>query len=114
MVLADGRLLWFAACALVLTSACGKTMTEGECKRVGTHLREVWDGDVAASAPNEAQGQSERARNAIKSEGDKMEAEWLSTCRRDLEGRAVDEKELECIMAADTVGEVHDCAAAKK
>ena len=96
--------------AALATSACGKTMTEAECKRVGTHLREVWDAEATAAAPDPGVAASERAKNAIKSEGDKMEADWLSQCRRELEGRTVDSREVECIFSSKTVADIQGCA----
>ncbi|NUP13673.1 MAG: hypothetical protein HOW73_47160 [Polyangiaceae bacterium] len=88
-------------------------MTKEECEKVGAHMRKVWDTEAAASAPEKGPT-SERAGNVIKSEGDKMEAEWKAVCERELEGRKVDEQEVECFLAAKTVEEIQRCAAAKK
>lgn len=93
-------------------AACGKTMTKEECERVGTHMRQVWDTETEAAAPPGAR--SVRAANAIKSEGDKMQAEWKTLCERDLEGRKVDEQEVECMLGAKTVAEIQLCGAKKK
>ena len=100
--------------AVTAASGCGKTMTEAECKRVGAHLRGVWDAEATAASPTEGVVASERAKNAIKSEGDKMEADWLSQCRRELEGRTVDTREVECIFGSKTVAEIQSCATPRK
>ncbi len=94
-------------------AACGKTMTEAECKRVGAHLREVWDAEANATAP-EASEPSERAKHAIKGEGDRMESEWLSQCRRELEGRTVDAREIDCIVGSKTAVDLKSCATPKQ
>lgn len=98
----------------LLFSGCGKNMSAGDCERVGKHMREVWDDEAATAVGGAAKDKSERAKNAIRSEGDKMEADWLSQCRRELEGRPVDQKEVDCIMAAKTVAEVQRCATPTK
>jgi hypothetical protein len=43
-----------------------------------------------------------------------MEADWLSQCRRELEGRTVDGREVECIFGSKTVAEIQACATPKK
>lgn len=104
-----------AACALVALglSACGKTMTTADCERVGDHLRAVWDSEAGLALPVEAP-KSERAQNAIRAEGEKLETEWLGQCRRELEGRKVDEKEVDCLMAAKTIEAIQSCASPPK
>src|SRR5690606_14651018 len=68
-------------------SSCGKTMTAGDCERVGKHMRAVWDAETSATAPEGDAPVAERAKLVIKGEGDRMEAEWNADCRRELEGR---------------------------
>jgi hypothetical protein len=92
--------------------ACGKTMTSADCERVGGHLRAVWDSEAGLALPADVP-KSERAQNAIRSEGEKMQNEWLAQCRRELEGRKVDQKEVDCLMAAKTVAAIQSCASAK-
>ena len=98
---------------VVTLAGCGKTMTKEECDRVRAHLRKVWDSETEATAPEEGP-RSARASNAIKSVGDKMEADWAALCERELEGRKIDEREVECILSAKTVAEIQKCGTAKK
>jgi hypothetical protein len=98
---------------LLVFASCGKTMTEEECDKIGAHMRKVWDNDSEQVAP-ETGKRSERASNAIKAEGDKMETEWKALCERELEGRKVDEQEIECILASKTVAEIQRCGTTKK
>ena len=103
-----------AVCALTAfgVGACGKTMTSSDCGRVGDHLRAVWDSEAGLALPADVP-KSERAQNAIRGEGEKMQTEWLAQCRRELEGRKVDEKEVDCLMAAKTIEAIQGCASAK-
>ena len=108
----------FASAALFLAvaggvGACGKTMTASDCERVGKHMRDVWDAEADASAPEKGP-QSERAKHTIKSVGEKMQTDWRSQCERELEGRKVDEQEVECILASKTVADLQRCGTAKR
>ncbi len=93
-------------------SGCGKTMTSADCERVGGHLRAVWDSEAGLALPVEAP-KSARAENAIRAEGERMQTEWLAQCRRELEGRKVDEKEVDCLMSAKTIEAIQSCASPK-
>lgn len=102
--------------AVVLVAAasggCGKTMTKDDCERVAKHIRGVWDSEAERAAPEKGE-RSARAMNVIKTEGDKVEAEWRGVCEREIEGRKVDEHEVECFLAAKTIEEVQRCAGKK-
>jgi hypothetical protein len=100
--------------SLLFLSSCGKTMTDAECERVGKHMRAVWDADVDASAPEVKPADNERAKLVIKGEGDRLEREWMAQCRRDLEGRQVDPKEVACILRGKTIADIQACGAMKK
>jgi hypothetical protein len=105
--LACPNLLAFALAAFGLP-ACGKTMTSVECEKVGVHLRSVWDTEAATAVPPDLT-KSERGQNAIKAEGEKMQQEWLTQCKRDVEGRTVDPREVECLLAAKTIEAIQRC-----
>lgn len=100
-------------CALAVLTAgalgCGRTMTQSDCERIGGHLREVWDNDVKATAAN-ASDDSEVGLVIVKSHRGKIGEEWMNQCRRELEGRRVDKKELDCVMKASTIADVQACA----
>ena len=98
----------------VVLAGCGKTMTEGDCERVGKHLAEVWDADVQATEPVDDGPKSERAKLVLSGERERMKGDWMTQCKRELDGRKVDEKELECLMAAKTVADIQGCATPKK
>ena len=94
-------------------AACGKTMTASDCERVGKHMREVWDAEAEASAPEKGP-KSERAKHTIKSVGEKMQTDWRSQCERELEGRKVDEQEVDCILGSKTTADLQRCGTAKR
>ncbi|MFO0555420.1 MAG: hypothetical protein U0271_43990 [Polyangiaceae bacterium] len=99
--------------AVFLPGCEGKKMTQADCERVGKHMREIWDDEVAATAPSEDRERSERAKNAIRIEGERITNDWLAQCRRDIEGRRVDQKEIDCILSAKTIAALESCAAKK-
>jgi hypothetical protein len=101
--------------AALTASACGRRMTQSDCERIGTHLREIWDADVAAAAPrSEDERPSELADLVIKSHRERISNEWMNQCRRELEGRPVDDKEIECILSAKAIADVQACASMPK
>jgi hypothetical protein len=38
-----------------------------------------------------------------------MQQEWLAQCKRELEGRKVDPREVECLLAAKTIDAIQQC-----
>ncbi len=68
---------------------------------------------VAATAPSDDRERSERAKNEIRVQGERITNDWLTQCRRDIEGRRVDQKEIDCILAAKTIAALEACAAKK-
>ncbi len=98
----------FLVCSLF---GCGRTMSQADCEKIGNHMREVWDTDVKASAPSMPDGTAQDlAQLVIKNHRERIGSEWMNQCRRELEGRHVDEKELDCIMKAKTIADVQACA----
>lgn len=96
---------------VVLGTGCGRTMSQADCEKVGNHMREVWDTDVKASAPSVPEGTAQDlAQLVIKNHRERIGSEWMNQCRRELEGRHVDEKELDCIMKAKTIADVQACS----
>jgi hypothetical protein len=98
--------------AILGGSGCDRTVTKDDCDRVGTHMRKVWDAEARASAP--ASGPAdEKSVSVIRSEGDRMSREWTDQCKKELEGQRVDERELDCLLAAGTIAAIQDCGTAK-
>lgn len=97
------------AIAAIVVAGCGKTMGEDDCRSVASSMREVWSSEAQKVADPAAPG-ADRAQGVIKSEGDKLVADWLAECQQELQGRRVDSKEMDCLLAAKTVQAIHDCA----
>ena len=100
---------WSCAALLGLSlgavlGGCGRSMTLSDCERVGKHMREVWDSDAGPT-------KDDRAKLVIKTEGDRMQEQWLAECKREIEGRKIDENEISCILGAKTIAAIQACAA---
>jgi hypothetical protein len=93
----------------ILSAGCGKTVTDEDCRKIGEHMITVWQSESAkAASPDGAD--SDRAKNVIKGEGDKLVGEWSSECKKELMGRRVDTKEIDCLLGAKSFEQVNKCA----
>jgi hypothetical protein len=88
---------------------CGKTMTDDSCRKVGENMLQVWQTESAKAVSTDG-ADSEKARNVIKSEGDKLVNDWSTECKKELLGRRVDPKELDCLLAATSIEQINKCA----
>lgn len=93
----------------VAAVGCGKTMTDDSCRRVGENMLLVWQAESAKAASADG-ADSEKARNVIKSEGDKLVNDWSTECKKELMGRRVDPKELDCLLTAKSIEQITMCA----
>ena len=86
-------------------------MSDADCERIGNHMRDVWDTDVKATAPDAPARPSDLADVVLKNHREKIGSEWMNQCRRELEGRRVDDREIDCVMKASTIAAIQACAA---
>ena len=86
---------------------CGKTITEDDCKKITDNMREVWAAEAKKAAPSEG---ADKATGVIRSEGDKLTADWTAECKKELVGRRVDPKEMDCLLKAKSVEQIAKCA----
>ncbi len=91
------------------TAGCGKTVTDEDCRKVGENMLQVWQTESAKAASTDG-ADSEKARNVIKSEGDKLVADWSTECKKELLGRRADPKEITCLLGAKSIEQVNKCA----
>ena len=91
------------------TAGCGKTVTDEDCRKVGENMLQVWQTESAKAASTDG-ADSEKARNVIKSEGDKLVADWSTECKKELLGRRADPKEIACLLGAKSIEQVNKCA----
>jgi len=84
-------------------------MTEEDCRKVGDNMRSIWLAEAKKATPPGGPA-SEKAPAVIRSEADKVGADWAVECKKELEGRRVDGKEMECLLKATTIAEIHKCS----
>ena len=92
-----------------LSPGCGKTVTDDDCRKVGENMLQIWQSESAKAASTDG-ADSEKARNVIKSEGDKLVADWSTECKKELLGRRVDPREIDCLLVAKSIEHVNKCA----
>ena len=106
------RGVWAAALLLpAVLSGCAKAMTEEDCRAIANNLREAWRAetkDVSREGPT-----ADKAAGVIKSEGDKLAADWVSECRSKLVGQDVDKDELQCLLQGKSLADVRKCGSAR-
>lgn len=93
---------------VLLLPACGRTVSQADCEKIKENMREAWADEskkAAADAPS-----SEKAQAVIKAEGEKLCADWMAECKKELMGRRVDQKEMDCLLEAKTIAEINKCA----
>jgi hypothetical protein len=93
---------------LVLLAGCGRTVTEDDCLKIKDNMRAAW-----AAGAKRAAGDgpvAEKASAVIKAEEEKLVADWMGECKKELMGRRVEPKEMECLFKARTIAEVNKCA----
>lgn len=94
--------------ALFVTAGCGRTVTDEDCKKIGDNMHSVWLTEAQKVAPD-GPG-AEKATAVIRSEGDKLQADWTAQCKKELMGRRVDPKEIDCLLSATTIDEMNRCS----
>jgi len=95
--------------AALLLLGCGRTMTDNDCQRVADNMREVWDAESKKAAPAEGPA-AEKAASVIRAEGERLVNDWTLECKKELMGRRIDPKELDCLLGAKSIEEVNRCA----
>lgn len=72
-------------------------------------MRDVWLAEAKKAAPAEGVP-ADKAQAVIKSETEKLASDWAATCKKELEGRRIDPKEMSCVLKAASIEEIHRCA----
>jgi hypothetical protein len=99
------------ALLLLVVTGCGKTMNDEDCRRLGAGLRDVWVAEAARAALSNGTT-NDKARGVMASQADKLVADWSAGCKKELEGRKVNAKEVDCLFKAKTIADVGQCATA--
>jgi hypothetical protein len=87
---------------------CGTTVSEEDCRAISNNLRDTWKAETK-DAPREGPT-AEKAAGVIRSEGEKLAADFGSECRNKLVGQEISGKELECLRGAKTLAELRGCS----
>jgi hypothetical protein len=98
-----------ALAAALLAAGCGRTMTEEDCRRIGETMQAAWLAEVKKAAPPESPT-SAKAAGVLKSEEERLVSEWTAECKKELQGRRIDAKEMSCLLAAKTLEQLTKCA----
>jgi len=84
-------------------------MTEEDCQKVAANMREVWAAESKKAAPADGPA-AEKAAAVIKAEGERLVGDWTVECKKELQGRRVDPKEMDCLMKAKSIEQINKCA----
>lgn len=93
--------------ALVL-SGCGRTVTEDDCVKIKENMRDAWAAE--SKRATESGPAPEKAKAVVLAEGEKLVTDWMGECKKELMGRRVDPKEMECLLKARTLAEINKCS----
>lgn len=98
------------ACGIlgVLAAGCGRKVNETDCRKVADHLGNVWN---AEAKKEEIDGPGkEKAVEVIRLEGDRLSREWMEECKKELVGKRVEARELDCLLATKSMADIQKCA----
>lgn len=99
-----GRVLLFG----LLAAGCGRTVSADDCLKIRENMHEAW---VSESKKGATDGPgAEKASAVVKAEGEKLAGDWMAECKKELMGRRVDPKEMDCLLKARTIAQINKCS----
>lgn len=98
-----------AMLSFVLLAGCGRTVTEDDCNKIKDNMREAWATE-SKKASTDGPG-AEKAAGVIRTEGEKLTVDWMAECKKELMGRRVDPKEMDCLLKARSIAQINKCSA---
>jgi hypothetical protein len=98
-------------CLAVLPAlaGCGRTVSEDDCTHIRDNMRAAWTAEAKKAAPTDG-AIADKAAAVVRSEGDKLVSDWMAECKKELMGRRVDPKEMDCLFKAKTVADINKCS----
>ena len=99
---------WAIFAAAAALAGCGRTVSESDCTSIKENMRAAWSAEAQRAAPADPAG-AERASAVIRSEGDKLVNDWMTECKKELMGRRVEPKEMDCLLKAKTIDDISKC-----
>jgi len=93
----------------LVLSGCGRTVSQDDCVKIKDNMREAW----AAESRRATEGGpvAEKATAVVNAEGEKLVIDWMAECKKELMGRRVDPKEMDCLLKAKTIAQINKCSA---
>ena len=98
----------WALLGVLAVASCGRTVTEDDCTRIKDNMREAWAEECKKNAPTEGAG-TEKAAAVMKAEEERLANDWMGECRKELMGRRVEPKEMDCMLQAKTLVSIGKC-----
>ena len=95
-----------AGILLVTVAGCGRTVTEADCTQIKDNMRAAWTAEAKKAAPEGA----DKASAVVRSEGERLVGDWMAECKKELMGRRVEPKEMDCLLQAKSIGEINKCS----
>ena len=99
---------WALCGLLVATAGCGRTVTDDDCARIKDNMREAWAAEAKKATPTEGPA-ADKASAVVKTEGEKLVNDWMGECKKELVGRRVEAKEMDCLLQAKTIADIGKC-----
>jgi hypothetical protein len=99
----------WALLGLLLVASCGRTVTEEDCTHIKDNMRAAWDAECKKATPADGAG-AEKAAAVVKAEGERLASDWMAECKKELMGRRVEPKEMDCLLQAKSLGAIGKCS----
>ena len=100
---------WALCGVIAAVAGCGRTVTEADCTHIRDNMREAWSAEAKKTAPPDGAG-AEKAAAVVKAEGEKLSNDWMAECKKELMGRRVEPKEMECLRDAKSLDAINKCS----
>ncbi|WP_156040899.1 hypothetical protein [Chondromyces apiculatus] len=95
--------------ASLVAAGCGKTITDSDCQMVGERLQRAWNEEIRKAAPPQGTAGT-KASGLLLSEEERLVTDWMAECKRDLTGKRVAQRELDCLLGATSLEQLSKCA----
>jgi hypothetical protein len=93
-------------------------VTEADCTDIKENMHAAWSAEAKKVAPVSLvdtprppadPASADRAGAVIRAEGDRLVNDWMSECKKELMGRRVEPKEMDCLLHAKTIDAITKC-----
>jgi hypothetical protein len=94
--------------SVVVLAGCGRTVSADDCLKIRQNMHDAWVTE-SKKAASDGPG-ADKANAAVKAEGEKLVDDWMVECKKELMGRRVDTKEMDCLLRAKTIAQINKCS----